>query len=451
MPKYSKKKSKTPSIISVFQATVVAIVGIGLTALLFLITQNQDLRQQASTQNNTDIVVCPLDSSLTDCNYFGPLGIQQALSAVEPNGQILIKAGQYALDSTSQTVFRIDSKNISIKGEGRYQTTLLHSSNTENDPGSVIFDIGGNSHVAISDLGIVQKGSSLDQRVFAVKAFAYGRDQQNITVESCYFEGGLGFIPISIGSYDHSLTNSLVVGNIMIAHYGGIKVYSGSTSDTKAEIKNNILFGSIDPERRIVSIISSDPIDGVSGVLTAVVQNNAAGGNGANAFDCYNASGNEHSLKCELTNNIAFQNSRLGFSSNTVVNFALFEYNLGFENRAGNWPSGWPGFPPTTNISADALFQTSNTTKRVKAEDYMLLPNSPARNGGNPQIFDPDGSRSDIGPLGGPNACKLLATLPGCTLPSTPESKTDPKENKEAGSQILRQQKEVDVPIRVSK
>lgn len=49
---------------------------------------------------------------------------------------------------------------------------------------------------------------------------------------------------------------------------------------------------------------------------------------------------------------------------------------------------------PANNISADPLY----------CSDFTLRPGSPARNAGNPAILNPDGTRSDIGAYGGPEA-----------------------------------------------
>jgi len=64
--------------------------------------------------------------------------------------------------------------------------------------------------------------------------------------------------------------------------------------------------------------------------------------------------------------------------------------------------------------------------------DFHLSSNSPCKDAGDPNVFDPDGSRSDLGAYGGPEACLLDNTLPGCggsptpTLSGSPTSTPSP-------------------------
>src|SRR5713101_2192511 len=61
---------------------------------------------------------------------------------------------------------------------------------------------------------------------------------------------------------------------------------------------------------------------------------------------------------------------------------------------------------PANNVSSDPLY----------CSDFTLQTGSPARNAGNPAILNPDGTRSDIGAYGGPEAI-LPSTACGGTSP----------------------------------
>lgn len=52
--------------------------------------------------------------------------------------------------------------------------------------------------------------------------------------------------------------------------------------------------------------------------------------------------------------------------------------------------------------------------KNVSGGDFHLSANSPARNVGHPDLLDPDGTYSDLGAYGGPDACVLDSALAGC-------------------------------------
>jgi hypothetical protein len=73
-----------------------------------------------------------------------------------------------------------------------------------------------------------------------------------------------------------------------------------------------------------------------------------------------------------------------------------FRFNIVYENSAGNYEGIWDQTGFNGNLDADPLF--------VGDGDYTLMPESPAINGGDTLIFNIDGSTSDIGLTGGPQA-----------------------------------------------
>lgn len=77
----------------------------------------------------------------------------------------------------------------------------------------------------------------------------------------------------------------------------------------------------------------------------------------------------------------------------------IYTYNDVFGSTIADWSTCTangctPVSAPANNISADPLYCT----------DFTLQPGSPAVHAGNPAILNPDGTRSDIGAYGGPEA-----------------------------------------------
>lgn len=75
-----------------------------------------------------------------------------------------------------------------------------------------------------------------------------------------------------------------------------------------------------------------------------------------------------------------------------------FEYNIVWNNKEGNYHDIWDQTDINGNISVDPQF--------IGESIFILQENSPARDTGHPEISDPDGTRSDIGLYGGPQARK---------------------------------------------
>lgn len=73
-----------------------------------------------------------------------------------------------------------------------------------------------------------------------------------------------------------------------------------------------------------------------------------------------------------------------------------FSYNIVWNNKAGNYKAIWDQTGHNGNLSVNPEFH---------GESIFLLKNSsPAIDGGHQEISDPDGTRSDIGLTGGPQA-----------------------------------------------
>ncbi len=76
----------------------------------------------------------------------------------------------------------------------------------------------------------------------------------------------------------------------------------------------------------------------------------------------------------------------------------VFSNNLVFNNKAGNYQAIWDQTDYNFNLSKDPLF--------VGDSDFRLKPESPAINAGDSTTYDLDGSISDLGIYGGPQARK---------------------------------------------
>lgn len=98
------------------------------------------------------------------------------------------------------------------------------------------------------------------------------------------------------------------------------------------------------------------------------------------------------SLQGDVYNNI-FENASIAalWNTNYGWNPVVYAYNLFWHNQ-----SDYYGFEPGTgDVHGDPL---------VDIAQGRLLPGSSAIDSGNPEIFDLDSTRSDIGPFGGPYA-----------------------------------------------
>ncbi len=71
-----------------------------------------------------------------------------------------------------------------------------------------------------------------------------------------------------------------------------------------------------------------------------------------------------------------------------------FSHNIVWNNKEGNYKDIWDQTDLNGNLSVDPLFVGENI--------FILKPESPAINTGHPEVYDHDGSRSDIGLYGGP-------------------------------------------------
>jgi hypothetical protein len=111
----------------------------------------------------------------------------------------------------------------------------------------------------------------------------------------------------------------------------------------------------------------------------------------------------------DIENNSATSNN-YAFTAGSFAG-GTYAYNDAFASIVGDWAtcdaSGCTNVsPPPTNISADPLY----------CPDFTLQPGSPSTHAGNPATLNPDGTRSDIGAYGGPQAVLPPFTAAPCVI-----------------------------------
>ncbi len=142
------------------------------------------------------------------------------------------------------------------------------------------------------------------------------------------------------------------------------------------EIKNNIIWGNGDG-----ILLSQDN--------SPTIINNTIHGNSADGIDI-----DSSTVLSIVTNNIVSFNKDNGIESDTASGPTLSSNDV-FGNAVNDYAGIDPGF---FDISENPLF--------VDAEngDFRLRTGSPAIDAGAANLFDPDGTRSDMGAFGGPGA-----------------------------------------------
>jgi predicted outer membrane repeat protein len=138
--------------------------------------------------------------------------------------------------------------------------------------------------------------------------------------------------------------------------------------------------------------ISADP-SGLIGVSNNDVVANAGGG-----LLLASAPGSS------VVNTIVVGNTGVGIGADDAGHSGTLAYNLSWSNGA-NWSSELSAFAGSGgNLSTDPLYQSWADDGDAGTEYLALQSSSPARDAGDPSLFDLDGSRSDMGSFGGPSA-----------------------------------------------
>ncbi len=260
--------------------------------------------------------------------------------------------------------------------------TVIGENNPNNPLGSGVYPI--DDQITFSD-GIIRYNKIIRCRSGIVTNNFYGEISDNI-ITDIYSRG----IDLHAGSTSIKplIKNNIIeatsycifinigpspkILNNIIFLTAGPGAFRGSYSDT-VYIKNNIILSN-----NWIDNLAIDPSDSPLLLENNIIRNFRWG------VMC------QH--KISVRNNIV-QDCKYGF----------YYYNTGGEqivkyNNVWNNESNYANFPSvdTTNLSLDPMFVS------VDSGDYHLQRYSPMINAGDPGILDPDGSRSDIGPYGGP-------------------------------------------------
>ncbi len=257
-----------------------------------------------------------------------------------------------------------------------------------------------NSNVSIHDLDIIDNNSRIDSVVVGIGGI-FGREGAEINIRRCNIAGnGWDGIALYRGA-------SAEITDCLIKDGRGAGI--GVTWDAVCVAYRNIVTGYW---KGI----------GAFGTSWVIAHNNAV-------FDNLGwgmiATGNSF---MDMANNVIYHNGNCGAavwstaSRGRIVNNIItangwrkewvcpcvgvwnygdwskweFSYNLVWNNSAGNYEAIWDQTDHNGNISVNPEFAGESI--------FLLEKSSPAIDTGDPEISDPDGSRSDIGLTGGPQA-----------------------------------------------
>ncbi len=337
----------------------------------------------------TSLTICPKESE-DNCDYQGSDGIQQAIVAAKGDTVIIIRKGSYEQVAVKIGTEGVAAKqNITIKGEGA--ETVLNGNQNDH-----IFTIADDSKIIVTDLTISNAGGD----GINVSGNANVTVQQSTFIKNNY--SALAFLGNSTG-----IINSSKISES--------KTYGGITAGQNAHV---FIIGNMIRANRTFGVEAQG--EAVIDVFSNIMYKN--GGSGIGFFN--SASGtvrnntlldnNDHgitindSATVNVINNISVYNESQGIVGVSKELFVSMRYNLAYANKKGNWNNDFSEWPLVSNFSLNPLLVNK------ESDDYHLQSNSPAKNAGDPTILDVDGSVSDIGAYGGPDACKLDVALSGC-------------------------------------
>jgi parallel beta-helix repeat protein len=349
-------------------------------------------------QNQQTLVVCPSGrAGQNGCDYIGGDGIQQAVDAAPVGSSsnkttILIKAGNYTRQKFTQY---IDSHNYKTKCFVNTKKKFLVFEGEE----GVVLDGKGSANMS----GFCAKEGKIEIKNLKIAGFKrdnYSCSQQNDLLCSrgygIYLDGNIKAL----------LENNQITGN----QGNGIALYNSS----QATIQNNQITGN-----QFLGIYLSD-------FSQAKIINNTLYENkivGIYIYQC----GDNNNPSVMAKNNIITRTKKTNGASGFGIggdclydagklNNDSFTYNLIWENEGDHTSCG------TNELCENFIGRINADPKFINPQegDFHLKAESPAINSGDPNISDPDGSRSDMGVYGGPGACGFDPNLLGCSPTKTP-------------------------------
>jgi len=389
---------------------LIIVIGTGITTYLVLSSRSTDIRDKAAT--GEDLLVCPLGDTDTECNFYGGDGIQTAVNQISDDNldgwTIYIKEGTYT--RTNPSIFSYetsDGRTVYIKAF----LDLKNKSFTIEGLGNVILDGQKDNPDSFNLIGIAKKGNNL-ATLINISISNMGIDPNTCDYynpSGCSFGSG-----IYIRDNAHiDLLNLKIYNN----DYSGVRIYGGVAIIKASQIYNN-QYGLISDTTSSISYIynnlfydnGSEAISIVNSSITHI--NNNLIYNNANTDSSrpggISIYGNSNVF---IKNNIIYKNNKEGIYRVTSGEFQhtgtyTLLYNIVFDNEIANYYGLEKG---EYDLEQDPFLKSTQ-----EPYDFHLKSNSPAINAGDTDLFDPDGSRSDIGAYGGPDACLLDPNLIVC-------------------------------------
>jgi|GEM_PF-5819000 len=347
---------------------------------------NEDFNIWKRNYSGLTLTVCPTGTAgQNGCDFIGGDGIQQAVDSApigtsENKTTILIKSGNYTRQNFSEFIrpsgekrkcfLETKEKNLIIKGENN---SILDGQNSQNMS------------------GICSKKEEVE--VLKISITGFKRDSNEC------FQNPNNICSSGIGVITYGSAKLIFKNNILSYNKHGITLYDQSSGF----INNNLIFNNLNLGIYFYNSSQDNNSEVINNVL---YQNNSE----KIAYDQINVY-----LKSNvtITNNIISNGQRGGIfketnDPNKHIGSLIIRFNNVFNNSYGNYLGLDDKKGINGNISENPNFINPDNF------NFHLQANSPSKNTGDPSILNPDGSRSDMGAYGGPNACGLDSTLPGC-------------------------------------
>ncbi|MCJ7423773.1 right-handed parallel beta-helix repeat-containing protein [Candidatus Bathyarchaeota archaeon] len=370
--------------------------------------------------------------------------LQHALNQAEDGDTVFIFPGTYEAraeeyveelcgncevhktEAVASKGFLIQGKGLSIIGSGEDKTILVTNAGYgvlfENSRGSLITrlkitggkrDKDGNatdaaivtkySTVTIKDLEIRDNTHMIEGGVVGIGG-VFGRENSEIFILNSRIENN-GWDGVAL----YRGASAYIADNIISTGRGaGI----GITWDATAQVYRNRIsgywkgIGTFENSRAVVrnNMVLDNLGWGIIATGTSYmdVSNNVIYHNGNCGFAVWSAE-----CKGVCTNNIIVENGWrkewvcpcVGVWATDINQNFYIGYNDVWNNVAGNYKDMPDLTEQNSNLSVDPLF--------VDQQSFHLKPNSPLIDKGNPLLTDPDGTPSDLGIYGGPEAMRI--------------------------------------------
>lgn len=382
----------------------------------------------------SEVWVCPSTQNAdSKCTYFGGDEVQKAVDEVDNGGVVNLITGEYS--KVNPTVFtsedherhaflHIKDKNITINANN----SVFNGENS--NPMTGVYVVG-NTNLKLNN--IVVKGFKAQENYY---------DVEWVTAS------GAGLIVLDSSVVE--LTNSTFTNNGAkgMGLYGNsrVTIYNSRVISNGEQVNNirNTFFPSSDivliytrgisvsdnSETHLYNVLVKDNVGSGLGSFkdSKVYINNSVFSGAKKVPDSYNPSKSDVGSASGL---VSYNNSVI-----EAIN-SVFYNNL--NNATFSWDSSKITVKNSILYNSDDIDGGTSVNNIVTDPqfvdyangNYKLKSTSPGVNAGEPSIKDPDGSISDIGLYGGPHACMVDSTLPGCDTAPTPTPTTCPctKEN----------------------